>query len=76
MEQIMSDKVPPTAVHVYVGYAGWTKDQLRKEMEMGGWFVFPGDAETVFSADPESLWEQMIRKTELQFARNETARGD
>lgn len=71
LEQALADRATPKALHVYLGYTGWHADQLRKEMELGAWFVFPGDAETVFNSDPDSLWPQMIRKTELQMARNE-----
>jgi len=71
LEQTLTDRAAPKAFHVYLGDAGWHVDQLRKEMELGAWFVFPGDAETVFNSDPDFLWPQMIRKTELQMARNE-----
>ncbi|MGA7927005.1 MAG: YqgE/AlgH family protein [Candidatus Sulfotelmatobacter sp.] len=70
LEQALTDQAAPKAFHVYLGYAGWHADQLRKEMELGAWFVFPGDSETVFHPDPDFLWPQMIRKTELQMARN------
>ena len=71
LEQALRDRAAPKAFHVYLGYAGWHADQLRKEMELGAWFVFPGDAQTVFTPDPDFLWPQMIRKTELQMAWNE-----
>jgi putative transcriptional regulator len=64
------------AFRVYFGYAGWNREQLQKEMELGAWFVFPADAETVFNSDPGSLWPKMIRKTELNFARNGFSAGD
>lgn len=61
-----------SAFRVYLGYAGWNKEQLQKEMELGAWFVFPADAGTVFNSDPASLWPKMIRKTELKFAHDGT----
>ena len=67
-EQTISARPDPSGFHVYLGCAGWTKDQLPKEMEMGGWFIFQGDAGTVFDSDPDSLWSQMIQKTELKSA--------
>jgi putative AlgH/UPF0301 family transcriptional regulator len=67
-EQTLSARPDPGVFHVYLGYAGWTQDQLRSEVQLGGWFVFPADAATVFSSDPDSLWLQMIQKTELQWA--------
>ena len=67
-EQTISTRPDPGVFHVYLGYAGWTIEQLRKEVELGAWFIFPAEASTVFNADPDSLWPQMIRKTELNLA--------
>ncbi|MFY9674351.1 MAG: YqgE/AlgH family protein [Terriglobales bacterium] len=67
-EQTISARPDPGRFHVYLGAAGWTNDQLRKELELGAWFIFQADVETVFNADPDSLWPQMIQKTELKFA--------
>jgi putative transcriptional regulator len=67
-EQTITAKPDPGVFHVYLGYAGWTSDQLRKEVELGMWFIFQADARTVFDSDPDSLWSQMIRKTELKLA--------
>jgi putative transcriptional regulator len=70
-EQTISARPDPRVFHVYLGYAGWTQDQLRAEAQLGAWFVFPADAATVFNSDPDSLWLQMIQKTELQLAETE-----
>jgi putative transcriptional regulator len=67
-EQAVSAQPKPDVFHVYLGYAGWTQDQLRQEVELGAWFVFPAEASTVFNADPDALWPEMIRKTEMQYA--------
>jgi putative AlgH/UPF0301 family transcriptional regulator len=75
-EQTMSAQPKPDVFHVYLGYAGWTQDQLRQEVELGAWFVFPAEAGTVFNADPDSLWPEMIRKTEMQMARSESGDRD
>ena len=70
-EQTISARPDPGVFHVYLGYAGWTQDQLRTEVQLGGWFVFPADAATIFNSDPDSLWLQMIQKAELQLAKTE-----
>jgi putative AlgH/UPF0301 family transcriptional regulator len=75
-EQTISARPDPSGFHVYLGCAEWTKDQLPKEMEMGGWFIFQGDAGTVFGSDPDSLWPQMIQKTELKSAGSGPADAD
>jgi putative AlgH/UPF0301 family transcriptional regulator len=68
-EQIISARPDPSVFHVYMGYAGWNPHQLRMEVQLGAWFIFKGDAKTIFDSDPDSLWPQMIQKTELEFAR-------
>ncbi|HLI64290.1 MAG TPA: YqgE/AlgH family protein [Terriglobales bacterium] len=65
-EKAISGRPDPGSFHVYLGYAGWTNEQLRMEVELGSWFIFQGDAKTVFASDPDSLWEEMIQRTELQ----------
>ena len=70
-EQILSRGPEPSIFHVYLGYAGWTQDQLKAEVRAGAWFVFAADASAVFNSDPDSLWPQMIRKTEMKWAKSE-----
>ena len=70
-EKTISAQPDPNVFHVYLGYAGWTQDQLRTEVQLGAWFVFPADTATIFDSDPDSLWLQMIQKTELRLAQTE-----
>jgi putative transcriptional regulator len=69
-EKAIAGRPDPENFHVYLGYAGWNNDQLRMEIKLGSWFIFQGDAKTIFDSDPDSLWRQMIQKTELQFAKS------
>lgn len=75
LEKTISSRPDPAAFHVYLGYAGWTTDQLRNEIRLGGWFIFQADNQTVFNANPDSLWHQMIKKTELKMAGSPTTAG-
>ena len=75
-EQTISAQPDPGVFHVYMGYAGWTKAQLQNEVELGAWFIFPGDTGSVFNSDPDSLWLEMIRKTELQMAGSRRSAAD
>jgi putative AlgH/UPF0301 family transcriptional regulator len=70
-EQTLATRPDRGVFHVFLGYAGWTQDQLRTEVRLGGWFIFPADAATVFNSAPDSLWLQMIQKTQLQLAKME-----
>lgn len=68
LEQTLAARHSAAEFHVYLGYAGWTTDQLKQEINLGAWYTFPPDTKTVFDSDPDSLWQRMIRKTERQFA--------
>lgn len=70
-EKAISARPDPGVFHVYLGYAGWTQNQLRAEVQLGGWFIFPAETATVFDSDPDTLWLQMIQKTELLMTRAE-----
>jgi putative AlgH/UPF0301 family transcriptional regulator len=68
LEKEVAAGADPEVFHVYVGYAGWTNAQLRKEIALGMWFIFQADTETVFDSNPDTLWQRMIRKTEQKLA--------
>ena len=68
LEKVISSRPDPGVFHVYLGYAGWTTDQLRNEVRLGGWFIFQADKQAVFNVNPDSLWRHMIEKTELKMA--------
>jgi putative AlgH/UPF0301 family transcriptional regulator len=74
-EQTIAARPDPGVFHVYLGYAGWSQEQLQQEVGLGAWFIFPAQAGTIFNADPDSLWLEMIGRTEMQFARSEARSG-
>jgi len=71
LEKTISSRPGPDVFHVYLGYAGWSTEQLRNEVRLGGWFIFQADNQTVFNGNPDLLWRQMIKKTELKMARSD-----
>jgi putative transcriptional regulator len=50
------------AMRVFVGYAGWAPGQLEAELEQDAWFVVTTRASDPFSADPEHLWRDVLRR--------------
>ena len=75
LEKAISSHPHPGVFHVYLGYAGWTTEQLRNEVLLGGWFIFQADKQAIFHTNPDYLWRQMIKKTELQMAGAPTTAG-
>lgn len=52
----------------YVGYSGWAPGQLDHELERQDWHVTAGDADLVFSPAPASVWDKLIKQTDMLFA--------
>ena len=62
----LSEQRKPSDLRIFLGYAGWGPAQLEREVRLGGWYIFDYDEKLVFDDHPETLWQRLIRKTELQ----------
>ena len=51
-----------TSMRVFAGYAGWGVGQLRDEIAEGAWYVLPGDPADAFVAEPDGLWQTVLRR--------------
>ena len=58
--ELLADGI--SSMRVFAGYAGWGAGQLRDEIEEGAWYVLPGNPDDAFAAEPERLWEQVLRR--------------
>ena len=47
----------------FIGYAGWTENQLAGEMEAGGWLLHPGNEQNIFIDDPTQWSKVMVQIT-------------
>jgi putative transcriptional regulator len=49
-------------IKMFAGYAGWSPGQLEEEMKRKAWLTHPASIELVFDADPEQLWQMILRE--------------
>jgi putative transcriptional regulator len=47
---------------IFAGHAGWGPGQLEGELEEDSWIIEPAQRTDVFTADPEALWSQVLRR--------------
>lgn len=64
LEQVLASN--PVALRLYAGYAGWAPGQLRNELTRGDWRIVPARPDLVFRANTDSLWEEMLARSEQQ----------
>jgi putative transcriptional regulator len=66
---VAESRLPGEALHAYVGYAGWGKEQLAAEIESGSWILCTGDSRIVFETEPERAWDRVLRALGPKYAR-------
>jgi putative transcriptional regulator len=49
-------------LRVFRGYAGWGPGQLDGELEDGSWLVVAAEPADLFSAHPQGLWRNVLRR--------------
>lgn len=49
-----------TDIRFFLGYSGWSKHQLKDELNTNSWFVSENDIKNTFSDENESLWKNKI----------------
>jgi putative transcriptional regulator len=69
LETALAAGMGPSEFRIYLGYCGWTREQLENEVERGGWYIFDGGGAFVFDSNPSTLWSRLIARTELHIAR-------
>jgi len=51
-----------TRRRVFAGYAGWGAGQLEAEIANDDWILEPALADDAFTADPDELWGDVLRR--------------
>lgn len=58
---ISSELVQPHNIRFFLGYSGWSPNQLESEMETGSWIVAHMDSNYAFKTKHKELWSQVMR---------------
>ncbi|HBK82142.1 MAG TPA: transcriptional regulator [Flavobacterium sp.] len=55
------NKILKTEIRFFLGYSGWTKDQLATELEEKNWVIIENtDHEKILSKRSDNLWKELI----------------
>jgi putative transcriptional regulator len=68
LEKTLTKGAGPDEFRVYLGYCGWSRGQLEKEVRQGAWQIFNRSADVVFDPDAKSLWRRLIARVEQNVA--------
>ena len=63
-------------LRVYLGYAGWGPAQLQAELDHGAWFVVEALPSDLFATEPDTLWQNVLRRQRGRIALFATCPSD
>ena len=58
LEALLAD--PQARFRLFLGYAGWSPDQLDQELEAGAWVRRPLVSDWLIHPDPSQLWQAAL----------------
>lgn len=59
---INSGLITPKDIRFFLGYSGWSRGQLKSEMEVNSWFPTYMDINYLFMKSPHNLWAEAMRR--------------
>lgn len=58
----------PDDFKFFLGYAGWSPDQLSEELKISSWYLNTPTMENIFPDDSEKLWENILKTMGKQYS--------
>lgn len=49
-------------VRFFLGYAGWSSNQLEEELKEGSWYTLQANEFNFFDAHPSTMWATILKK--------------
>jgi putative transcriptional regulator len=74
VEKLLNRPEPMRGLRVFSGYSGWAPGQLEWEIQRGGWYLLPADANSVFDRDPARIWPELIQRAGTKKTRKDEGR--
>lgn len=68
-ELLSTGQIDPEDIRFFIGYSGWSPDQLNKELEDHSWIVARANKELLMSTNEEYLWKSILKSMGGKYAR-------
>lgn len=60
-EMISLNLIKPDQIRFYIGYSGWTSNQLQEELERNSWVVSNESASYLLNTNSEVMWAESLQ---------------
>lgn len=61
-EMVSANKISEWQIKFFIGYSGWTEEQLQNEIKEDSWLITKVNNEAVFQTPTKNLWSQELAK--------------
>ena len=61
VELIQNGKLDEKKIRFFIGYSGWSKDQLAEEIKEKSWLTVKSNRKLVFQTKPEEIWKESLK---------------
>jgi len=63
IQELLEDKIlKKDDIRFFLGYSGWSKDQLQDELETTSWIVIENNYHNIFDISHKSFWKDQLMK--------------
>lgn len=59
---IQNGEVETRDLRLFIGYSGWSPDQLEEELDEESWILTPASEDSIFKIEPEELWGEVLKE--------------
>jgi len=59
-ELLSKNKLKNTDIRFFLGYSGWSANQLEDEINTQSWFITENDYDNIFSIKEETIWKNKL----------------
>ena len=60
LEDMLTSSSLTNSIRAYVGYAGWSSNQLESELGESSWKLIPAEQKFVFDMEPARVWSTLL----------------
>lgn len=60
---LASNTITPNDIRFFLGYSGWSENQLLEELKITSWLIKKNNYQNIFEASPETLWKNELLKS-------------
>lgn len=69
IRELLKDKVMmPREIRFFIGYSGWSPDQLDREIREKSWVLSQTTVQEIINNDPETLWSNYLKMMGRDYA--------